>query len=51
MKAFKAYDVRGIWGEDLNEDIVYRIGYFLPEVLKTDTILVGRAQYSAIVGL
>lgn len=42
MKAFKAYDVRGIWGEDLNEDIVYRIGYFLPEVLKTDTILVGR---------
>ncbi len=42
MKAFKAYDIRGIWGEDLNEEIVYRIGYFLPEVLKAGTILVGR---------
>ena len=37
MKAFKAYDIRGEWGTDLNEDIAYRIGYFLPEVLDTDT--------------
>lgn len=42
MKAFKAYDIRGEWGTDLNPDIAYRIGYFLPEVLDTDTYLVGR---------
>lgn len=42
MKAFKAYDIRGIWGEDLNYDLVYKAGYFLPQLLKSDTILVGR---------
>ena len=42
MKAFKAYDIRGEWGTDLNPDIAYRIGYFLPDVLDTDTYLVGR---------
>ena len=42
MKAFKAYDIRGEWGSDLNENIAYRIGYFLPDVLDTDTYLVGR---------
>ena len=42
MKAFKAYDIRGEWGTDLNEDIVYRIGYFLPDILDTNTYLVGR---------
>ena len=42
MKAFKAYDIRGEWGKDLNEEIVYRIGYFLPRILNTKTILVGR---------
>ena len=42
MKAFKAYDLRGVWGIDLNEEIAYRIGYFLPDILKTNTFLVGR---------
>lgn len=42
MKAFKAYDIRGEWGTDLNESIAYRIGYFLPQVLPVDRILVGR---------
>ena len=42
MKAFKAYDIRGEWGTDLNEDIAYRIGYFLPQVLHAKTFLVGR---------
>ncbi len=42
MNAFKAYDIRGEWGTDLNPDIAYRIGYFLPDVLDTDTYLVGR---------
>ena len=42
MKAFKAYDIRGVWGSDLNEEIAYRIGYFLPDVLPAKTYLVGR---------
>ena len=42
MKAFKAYDIRGEWGSDLNADIAYRIGYFLPDILVADTFLVGR---------
>ncbi len=42
MKAFKAYDIRGEWGNDLNEAIAYRIGYFLHEVLDAPVILVGR---------
>lgn len=41
MKAFKAYDIRGIYNIDFNKDDVYKIGFFLPRVLKTDKILVG----------
>ena len=42
MKAFKAYDIRAEWGTDLNEEIAYRIGYFLPRILEAKTFLVGR---------
>jgi len=42
MKAFKAYDIRGVWGKDLDAGIAYKIGYFLPDILKTNTFLVGR---------
>jgi len=42
MKAFKAYDIRGEWGADLNEEIAYRIGFFLHRILDVDTVLVGR---------
>jgi len=42
MKAFKAYDIRGIWNDDFNAEDVYRIAFFLPRVLKTETVLVGR---------
>lgn len=42
MKAFKAYDIRGVWGTDLNEETAYRIGYFLPDVLPAKKYLVGR---------
>ncbi len=42
MKAFKAYDIRGVWGNDLNSDIIYRTGYFLKKVLKAEKILIGR---------
>ena len=42
MKAFKAYDIRGEWGVDLNEATAYRIGYFIHKVLDAKTFLVGR---------
>lgn len=42
MKAFKAYDIRGLWGSEINSDIAYRIGYFIPQVFHVKNILVGR---------
>lgn len=42
MKAFKAYDIRGVYGVDFTKDDVYKIGFFLPQVMKCDKILVGR---------
>ncbi|MEE4260705.1 MAG: phosphomannomutase/phosphoglucomutase [Bacteroidales bacterium] len=42
MKAFKAYDIRGIWGEDLDQDIVYKVGYFFPKVIPCNKVLIGR---------
>ena len=42
MGAFHAYDIRGIYGVDLDADFAYKAGYFLPELLKTDRILLGR---------
>jgi phosphomannomutase len=42
MKAFKAYDIRGVYNTDFNKTDVYRIGYFLPSLLKTNKVLVGR---------
>lgn len=42
MGAFKAYDIRGIWGKDFNEETVYKCGYFLPSLLKADHVVIGR---------
>lgn len=42
MKAFKAYDIRGIYNVDFNKEDVYKIGYFLPNILMTEKILIGR---------
>ena len=42
MKAFHAYDIRGIYNTDFNKADVYKIGFFLPELLNTKKILVGR---------
>ncbi len=42
MSAFKAYDIRGIYNKDFNKEDVYRIGFFLPQLLQADKILVGR---------
>lgn len=42
MSAFKAYDFRGVYGKDFNLEDIYRIGFFLPQLLKVDKVLVGR---------
>ncbi|POF69429.1 hypothetical protein C2W44_26005, partial [Escherichia coli] len=40
LTCFKAYDIRGELGEELNEDIAYRIGRAYGEFLKPGKILV-----------
>lgn len=42
MGAFKAYDIRGVYDQDFNKEDVYRIGFFLPELLGAKKVLVGR---------
>lgn len=41
LTCFKAYDISGKLGEELNEDIAYRIGRAYGEFLKPKTIVVG----------
>ena len=42
MGAFHAYDIRGIYNVDFDKTTAYKVGYFLPELLQTDKVLVGR---------
>ena len=42
MKAFHAYDIRGVYNKDFNKDDAYKVGYFLPKLLNTKKVLVGR---------
>ena len=42
MGAFHAYDIRGIYNVDFDKDIAYKVGFFLPELLSADKVLVGR---------
>lgn len=42
MGAFHAYDIRGIYNRDFNKEDVYKIGFFLPGLLKAASVLVGR---------
>ncbi len=42
MGAFHAYDIRGVYNVDFDKDTAYKIGYFIPELLGTDKVLVGR---------
>ncbi|WP_337022314.1 MULTISPECIES: phosphomannomutase CpsG [unclassified Pantoea] len=41
LTCFKAYDIRGELGKELNEDIAYRIGRAYGEFIKPKTIVVG----------
>ena len=42
MKCFKAYDIRGRVPDELNEEIVYRIGRAYAEFLKPSKVIIGR---------
>lgn len=42
MGAFHAYDIRGVYNVDFDKEIAYKTGFFLPELLQTDKVLVGR---------
>ncbi|HAF85566.1 MAG TPA: phosphomannomutase/phosphoglucomutase [Sphaerochaeta sp.] len=42
MGAFKAYDIRGIYNKDFDKEMVYKIGFFLPKLLKSKEVVVGR---------
>ena len=42
MGAFHAYDIRGVYNVDFDKDVAYKVGYFIPELLAADKVLVGR---------
>ncbi len=41
-KAFKAYDIRGIYNKDFTKEDVYKIGFFLSKQLNAKKVLIGR---------
>ena len=41
LTCFKAYDVRGKLGEELDEDIAYRVGRATAQSQKVTTVVVG----------
>ena len=41
LTCFKAYDIRGKLGEEINEDIAYRIGRATAQSQKAKTVVVG----------
>ena len=42
MGAFHAYDIRGIYNVDFDRETAYKVAYFIPELLGTDKVAVGR---------
>lgn len=42
MKAFHAYDIRGVYNKDFDGYDAYRVGYHLVKFLNVDTVVVGR---------
>ncbi len=41
-KIFQAYDIRGIYPEEINEEVAYKIGRAVAKFLKTKEIIIGR---------
>jgi len=42
MNPFKAYDIRGIFPEQVNADLAYKVGRAFPELISAKTVIVGR---------
>ncbi len=42
MKAFHAYDIRGIYNEHFNKEDAYKVGFFIPKLLEAKKVLIGR---------
>lgn len=42
MGAFHAYDIRGVYNVDFDKETAYKTGFFIPELLGADKVLVGR---------
>lgn len=42
MSAFKAYDIRGIYNQDFDKNLAYKVGYFLPRLLGAKNVVVGQ---------
>ncbi len=42
MGAFHAYDIRGVYNVDFDKNTAYKVGFFIPELLSADKVLVGR---------
>lgn len=42
MGAFKAYDIRGVYPDEVNEDLAYKVGRNLPSLLGGGRALIGR---------
>lgn len=40
--AFHAYDIRGVYGQDFDAAVAYKVGYFIPSLLGAGEVLVGR---------
>ena len=38
---FKSYDIRGVYGDILNSEIAYKIGYAFAKYVESDSILIG----------
>ncbi len=41
-KIFKAYDIRGIYPKEINEEVGYKIGWATAKFLKAKEIVVGQ---------
>ena len=42
MGVFKAYDIRGVYNKDWNKNTAYLVGFYLPGLLNTKEVLIGR---------
>lgn len=50
-KIFRAYDVRGVYPEEINEEVAYKIGRAAAKFLKSKEIVIGRDNRLSSEGL